>query len=262
MIYPCISYELRPPGTSPPNANLCTPQLQHERGVFRKPSQGGACFAPSHRGCSFAPPRGRFRIAIPLFTLFCGQCDPMIRKKPQRGERVGAEIETPVGKTAITVGNRAASGGARGGPVRRNRPGPGPARQRADPRQRRPGFRGAQEGRRVRRPSRLRPQDHGPLLRRPGRRHRRLDKRHVPGQGGREEEKRRLGVFVGVPRPGRAPRSRPRPGLPAGHAGRRRGRRRGATSTPSSPSTSRGASGTRFSRPSARRDGRKPSPGG
>ena len=33
-----------------------------------------------------------------------------------------------------------------------------------------------------------------------GRRHRRLDKRHVPGAGRREEAQRRLGVFLGVPR--------------------------------------------------------------
>ena len=40
-----------------------------------------------------------------------------------------------------------------------------------------------------------------PLLRRPRRRHRRLDKRHVQGEGRREEAQRRLGVLLGVPRP-------------------------------------------------------------
>ena len=38
-----------------------------------------------------------------------------------------------------------------------------------------------------------------PLLRRPGRRHRRLDKRHVPGPRRREEAQRRLGILLGVP---------------------------------------------------------------
>ena len=95
------------------------------------------------------------------------------------------------------------------------------------PRQRRPGFRRAQEKGRVRRPAPLRPRDRGPLLRRPGRRHRRLDKRHVPGEGRREEEGRRLGVLLGVPRPRRTHRARPRPGLPAGDAGRCRGRAEG-----------------------------------
>ena len=44
---------------------------------------------------------------------------------------------------------------------------------------------------------------------------------------GGEKETRRLGVLVGVPRPRRAARARPRPGLPAGHAGRGRGRQEG-----------------------------------
>ena len=59
---------------------------------------------------------------------------------------------------------------------------------------RRPGLRGAQEGAAsfVARPH-LRPGDRRPLLRRPGRRHRRLDKRHVQGQGRREEAKRTAG---------------------------------------------------------------------
>ena len=74
------------------------------------------------------------------------------------------------------------------------------------------------------RPPRLRPGDSKPLLRRARRRHRRLDFRHVPRVGRGEEAQRRLGVLVGVPGPGRAPRTRPGPGLPAGHAGRGRGR--------------------------------------
>ena len=127
-------------------------------------------------------------------------------------------IEAPVGKAAHSPGNRAVFGGASGNPRKQHRPGPGPARQRADPRQRRQGAGRAQGRRRVRRPARLRPQDRGPLLRRPRRRHRRLDKRHVPGEGRGEEAKRRLGILLGVPRP------RPRQGVPLGDAGRRRGR--------------------------------------
>ena len=50
----------------------------------------------------------------------------MYRIKPHRGERVGAEIETPVGKAANTPGIRAASGGARGNPRKQHRPGPDP----------------------------------------------------------------------------------------------------------------------------------------
>ena len=44
---------------------------------------------------------------------------------------------------------------------------------------------------------------------------------------GREGAQRRLGVLVGVPRPGRAARPRPRQGVPVGDAGRRRGRQAG-----------------------------------
>ena len=71
-------------------------------------STKGGCFVSPRRAvhsctrCSFAPPHGRFRIAIRLYTLFCGRCTPMYRIKPHRGERVGAEIETPVGKAANT----------------------------------------------------------------------------------------------------------------------------------------------------------------
>ena len=43
----------------------------------------------------------------------------MRRSKPQRGERIGAEIETPVGQAANSPGNRAAPGGAGGNPVQR-----------------------------------------------------------------------------------------------------------------------------------------------
>ena len=44
----------------------------------------------------FAIPFRQFSPVIRLFRL-CGECrDPMNRSKPQRGERVGAEIETPV----------------------------------------------------------------------------------------------------------------------------------------------------------------------
>ena len=39
----------------------------------------------------------------------------------------GAEIETPVGKTAVSAGNRAAFGGAVGDSRKRDRPGPDPA---------------------------------------------------------------------------------------------------------------------------------------
>ena len=152
-----------------------------------------------------------------------------------RRRRRGSAIDRPKvlqqsrgqGQKADTPGRRAAPGGASGNPRKQRRPGPGPARRRDSPGQHRPGVRGAQGRRRVRRPPRLRPEDRKPLLRRPRRRHRRLDKRHVPGEGRREGPKRRMGVLLGVPGPGRAPRARPGPGLPAGDAGRGRGRQEG-----------------------------------
>ena len=175
--------------------------------------------------------------------------------RPQRGGHLGAENEAPVGKSlprtrcgaAHSPGNRAAFGGAGGGPVQRDRPGPGPARRRDNPRQLGQGLRGAQEEGRVRRPPRLRPRDRRAVLRRPRRRHRRLDKRHVPGHRGA----RRRGATAGNTR-GSTPSSTSSPAsTPTAPtcwscwpSPRTAG---GPTSTPSSPSTSRGRSGTRFS---------------
>ena len=90
----------------------------------------------------------------------------------------------------------------------------------------------------------------------PGRRHRRLDQRHVPRQG--REKKRNEGWEYSWEYPGldeHPDLDKDRAYLLVMLAEAEDGR--GATSTPSYPSTSRGASGTRFCPPSARRVGAK-----
>ncbi len=76
---------------------------------LRKPSGGGACSHPHTGRCISAPPRGRFRIARPLFTLFCRRCGPTVSSSPQGGKRVGADTEAPGTWAAHPAGNRTRS---------------------------------------------------------------------------------------------------------------------------------------------------------
>ena len=112
------------------------------------------------------------------------------------------------------------------------------------------------------RKARLRPQARLPLLRRPPPRLRRLAHSRLPGAGWREGAQGRLGVLLGLPLRGRPARSRPRAGVPAGHAGPGR-RQRGSPHLPRGHSGApAGACGTRFWEPSTQGGGPKPSPGG
>ncbi len=82
------------------------PSCGGRRRGLRKPSGGGACSHPHTGRCISAPPRGRFRIACPLFTLLCRRCGPTVRSRPQGGKRVGADIEAPAAWAAHPAGNR------------------------------------------------------------------------------------------------------------------------------------------------------------
>ena len=88
---------------------------------LRKPSGGGACSHPHTGRCISAPPRGRFRIACPLFTLLCRRCGPTVSSSPQGGKRVGADTEAPGTWAAHPAGNRTRS---RSAPSRRHAPPP------------------------------------------------------------------------------------------------------------------------------------------
>ena len=96
---------------------LYTPNTARKRPSKRGPISGRRC----------APCYGRSYAAFRLFRLFGERCGPMNRSRSQRGERVAAENETPVGKAAFSPGIRAAFGGASDNPIQRHRLGPGPA---------------------------------------------------------------------------------------------------------------------------------------
>ena len=86
--------------------------------------RGAVCAAPPFA----APPSRGSECVFEPFTLLRERCESLTRSKPQRGERVDAEIDTPVGRTAYSVGIRAAFGCAGCHPHEQPRPGPGTAR--------------------------------------------------------------------------------------------------------------------------------------
>ena len=69
-------------------------------------------------------PFGQFPPSFRLFKLCCRSCESLICGNRQRGERDGAEIETPVTQAVYPPGIRAAPGGDS---VQWSRPGPDPA---------------------------------------------------------------------------------------------------------------------------------------
>ena len=108
----------------------------------------------------------------------------------------------------------------------RRRPGPVPASRHHHPGQQGPADGGAEEGGRLRGPAHLQPPGQRPLLLHPPPGHRRVGHQHLPGAGEREEALRGLGVHLRVPGPGRAARTGPGAGFPAGAGSAPPGRRR------------------------------------
>ena len=129
-IYPRSNYEITTPATLFPNSNSCTPPILHERGRKKerpwppaslRRATGERPVAPRIRTQSYEGSYFQFH----LFTLSCDCCESTTRSKSQGSERVGAGIETPVGKDgSLPLVNRAAPAGACGNPVQRDRPGP------------------------------------------------------------------------------------------------------------------------------------------
>ena len=137
-IYPHSSYEITTLAALLPNSNSCTPPILHERGREKerpwppaslRRATGERPVAPRIRAQSYEGSYFQFH----LFTLSCDCCESTTRSKSQGSERVGAGIETPVGKAASAPCLRAAPAGACGNPVQRDRPGPGALRRRHRP---------------------------------------------------------------------------------------------------------------------------------
>ena len=108
------------------------------------------------RGRTGAACYGRSFSAPDFFTLSGGRCGPVSRSRTRRGERLDAETQSPAHAPGRAADGGAAAGGPGRHPRQRHSPGPvhAPEHRRRHPGQLGPADGGAQEGGRLRGPSR------------------------------------------------------------------------------------------------------------
>ena len=219
-------------------------------------------FGRSLKGALFDAPSREFPTGFRLFRLSCERPDPMRRSKPQRGGHLGAEIETPVAQAAFPLASALLLAAllaipSSGIALAQAPPGNEIKLVNAD----RDFVERKGGGEFVARPVfdrqletlfyAVRDADTGDWI-----------TAMYRVKGGEKKTFATAGNTRGSTRPSTSSRTSTATAPTSWSCWRAPRTGLGATSTPSSPSTSRGRSGTRFSPPSARRAGPKPSPAG